>query len=664
VSELFENVPLSELANALRALSVDTVEKAKSGHPGLPMGAADIVTVLFTRFLKYDTADTKWPDRDRFILSAGHGSAMLYSLLHLTGVEGVTIDELKRFRQLGSLTPGHPENWVTPGVEITTGPLGQGIATSVGFALAERMLNSEYGDELIKHYTYVLASEGDFMEGVSQEAIALAGHLKLERLIVLYDDNGVSIDGPLSLSDSVDQTERLKSAGWNAVRVDGHNYAEIAGAIEKAQNTDRPTFIACKTTIGYGAPNKAGKSKAHGEPLGPEELAGAKKAWNWTYGPFEVPDHIRAAWLKAGRRGKTERDAWQQRLELIAPDKRAEFLRRMNREVSPALKPAVAELKESAVAEPKAMATRKASGAVIGTVMKAVPELVLGSADLTPSNNTRTADVKDIAPRDYNGRYIHWGIREHGMAAALNGMTLHGGYRVASGAFLVFADYARPAIRLAALSKLPVIYVFTHDSIGVGEDGPTHQPVETIAGMRAVPNLRVFRPADIVETAECWQLALESEGTPTVLALSRQDVPQLRLKNSAENLSATGGYELIAADGEARVSLFASGTEVSLAVDACKKLVERGIATRVVSVPSLELLIDQPEDVKARIVGKAPIKVGIEAGVRFGWDAVIGSDGIFVGMKGFGASAPAKDLYPYFGITADAVVEKVLKAAG
>ncbi|MDR1829067.1 MAG: transketolase [Methylobacteriaceae bacterium] len=664
MSELFENVPLSELANALRALSVDTVEKAKSGHPGLPMGAADIVTVLFTRFLKYDTADTKWPDRDRFILSAGHGSAMLYSLLHLTGVEGVTIDELKRFRQLGSLTPGHPENWVTPGVEITTGPLGQGIATSVGFALAERMLNSEYGDELIKHYTYVLASEGDFMEGVSQEAIALAGHLKLERLIVLYDDNGVSIDGPLSLSDSVDQTERLKSAGWNAVRVDGHNYAEIAGAIEKAQNTDRPTFIACKTTIGYGAPNKAGKSKAHGEPLGPEELAGAKKAWNWTYGPFEVPDHIRAAWLKAGRRGKTERDAWQQRLELIAPDKRAEFLRRMNREVSPALKPAVAELKESAVAEPKAMATRKASGAVIGTVMKAVPELVLGSADLTPSNNTRTADVKDIAPRDYNGRYIHWGIREHGMAAALNGMTLHGGYRVASGAFLVFADYARPAIRLAALSKLPVIYVFTHDSIGVGEDGPTHQPVETIAGMRAVPNLRVFRPADIVETAECWQLALESEGTPTVLALSRQDVPQLRLKNSAENLSATGGYELIAADGEARVSLFASGTEVSLAVDACKKLVERGIATRVVSVPSLELLIDQPEDVKARIVGKAPIKVGIEAGVRFGWDAVIGSDGIFVGMKGFGASAPAKDLYPYFGITADAVVEKVLKAAG
>lgn len=651
----------NQLANALRALSMDMVEKAKSGHPGLPMGAADIVTVLFTRFLKYDATHTQWFDRDRFILSAGHGSALLYSLLHLTGVKEVTLEQLKNFRQLNSLTPGHPENYETPGVETTTGPLGQGIATSVGFALAERMLNAEFGDDIINHFTYVFASEGDLMEGVSQEAIALAGHLKLNKIIVLFDDNGISIDGPLSLADSVDQPMRFQSAGWNTLKVDGHNQDEIAKAIEQAQKSDKPTLISCKTIIGFGAPTRAGTSKAHGEPLGAEELAGAKKAMNWPYGAFEVPDDLRALWREAGKRGEKERLAWEERFQKIVPEKKAELERRIRGELPISISRTVEALKDRLLAEPQSVATRKASELAIAALTEVMPELILGSADLTPSNNTKTKNLTDISPSQFAGRYIHWGIREHGMAAAMNGMVLHGGYRPASGAFLVFADYARPSMRIAALAGIPVIYVFTHDSIGVGEDGPTHQPVETIASLRAMPNMRVFRPADPIETVECWQLALESKKTPTVLALSRQTLPQVRLEKRKENLCATGGYELSKARDEAKVSLFASGSEVELALNAQKILEEKGIATRVVSVPSLELLLQQKTEKRCEIIGSSPIKVGIEAAVRFGWDSVIGSDGIFIGMGGFGASAPAKDLFPHFGITTEAIVSSVLE---
>ncbi|RDI57287.1 transketolase [Microvirga subterranea] len=656
-----DRVTHSDLANAVRVLAMDAVEQAKSGHPGLPMGAADMATVLFTKFLKYDAADPAWPDRDRFVLSAGHGSMLLYALLHLTGVKGMTVEELKRFRQLDSKTPGHPENFMTPGVETTTGPLGQGIATAVGMALAERMLNAEYGDDLVDHRTYVIASDGDLMEGISQEAIALAGHLKLSRLIVLFDDNGISIDGPLSLSDSVDQVKRFEAAGWRAVRVDGHDPQAIGRALSRAQKSDRPTMIACRTTIGYGAPKKAGTSKAHGEPLGAEELAGAKAAYGWSSAPFELPETIRDAWAKAGKKGRRQRKAWADRLKALPEDKRAEFERRVNGVRPQGLSAAVAKLKDRLIAEPQTVATRKASEIALEVLTEAVPELVLGSADLTPSNNTKTKNLTAISPGSYAGRYIHYGIREHGMAAAMNGMALHGGLVPAGATFLVFADYARPAMRIAALSGIPVVYVMTHDSIGLGEDGPTHQPVEHLASLRAMPKMHVFRPADAVETAECWQLALERTDGPSLLALTRQNLPQVRKEASAENLSATGAYEISPAEGKARATIFASGSEVEIALAAQKLLSEQSFAVRVVSVPSLDLFLAQPEKVRARIIGDAPVKVAVEAAVRFGWDSVIGSDGIFVGMHGFGASAPYKDLYRHFGITAEAVAEKVLR---
>ncbi|MFC4173969.1 transketolase [Microvirga sp. GCM10011540] len=656
-----DRVTHSDLANAVRVLAMDAVEQAKSGHPGLPMGAADMATVLFTKFLKYDATDPTWPDRDRFVLSAGHGSMLLYSLLHLVGVKGMTIDELKRFRQLDSKTPGHPENFMTPGVETTTGPLGQGIATAVGMALAERMLNAEYGDDLVDHRTYVIASDGDLMEGISQEAISLAGHLKLSRLIVLFDDNGISIDGPLSLSDSVDQVKRFEAAGWRAVRVDGHDPQAIGRALSRAQKSDRPTLIACKTTIGYGAPKKAGTSKAHGEPLGAEELAGAKAAIGWSHAPFELPDNIRDAWAKAGKKGRRQRKAWADRLKALSPEKRAEFERRIKGERPQGLADAVAKLKERLIAEPQNVATRKASEIALEVITEAVPELVLGSADLTPSNNTKTKNLNAISPGSFAGRYIHYGIREHGMAAAMNGMALHGGLVPAGATFLVFADYARPAMRIAALAGIPVVYVMTHDSIGLGEDGPTHQPVEHLASLRSMPKMRVFRPADAVETAECWQLALERTDGPTLLALTRQNLPQIRKEAGGENLAATGAYEISPAEGKARATIFASGSEVEIALAAQKILNEQSFAVRVVSVPSLDLFLAQPEKVRARIVGDAPVKVAVEAAVRFGWDSVIGSDGIFVGMSGFGASAPYKDLYRHFGITAEAVAERVLR---
>ncbi len=648
-----------QLANAIRFLSADAVERAKSGHPGLPMGAADVATVLFTKFLKFDPKNPHWPDRDRFVLSAGHGSMLIYSLLYLTGYESVPLEQLKRFRQLKSATPGHPENFETLGVETTTGPLGQGIATAVGMALAERMLNAEFGDDLVDHRTYVLASDGDLMEGVSQEAIALAGHLRLSRLIVLFDDNGISIDGPLSLSDSVDQVARFKSAGWNALRVDGHDPAAIARALRKAQSSDRPTLIACKTQIGFGAPNKAGTSKAHGEPLGEAELAATRKALGWTAEPFEVPADVLDAWRKAPRKGRSAQRAWKKRLAALSPAARAEFERRMKGKRPAALKEAVAALKTRLAAEAPTVATRKASELALEALVPAVPELVLGSADLTPSNNTKTKDLAAVKPGAFAGRYIHYGIREHGMAAAMNGLALHGGYVPAGGTFFVFSDYCRPAMRLSALMGTPVVYVMTHDSIGLGEDGPTHQPVEHLASLRAMPNMRVLRPCDAVETAEAWEIALTRTDGPTVLALTRQNLTPARKSAGSGNLSAQGAYEIAPAEGKAKATLFASGSEVEIAIAAQALLKEKGIAARVVSVPSLELFLAQPDKVRKQVIGEAPVRVAIEAGVRFGWDAVIGRKGIFVGMEGFGASAPYKELYKHFGITAEAVADAV-----
>jgi len=654
----------SRMANAIRALAMDAVEKAKSGHPGLPMGAADVATVLFTDFLKFDAADPHWPDRDRFILSAGHGSMLLYALLYLTGNSELTLDQIKAFRQLDSRTPGHPENCITDSVETTTGPLGQGVASSVGTALAERLLAAEFG-EIVDHYTYVLCSDGDLMEGVSHEALALAGHLKLSKLIFLYDDNGISIDGPLTLTDNVDQVARFQAHGWNAMRIDGHDHTAIAAAIKAAQASDRPTMIACKTTIGFGAPTRAGTSKAHGEPLGAEELAGAKKALGWDYGPFEIPDDVLSAWRAVGSKGAKAHAAWQTKLDAMDKDLRAEFQRRViDRKRPAALDGAIRKLKDKLVAEPQTIATRKASELALEALVEVVPELLLGSADLTPSNNTRTKHAKDVTPEDFSGRYIHYGIREMGMAAAMNGIAMHGGFAPAGGTFLCFADYARPSMRIAALSHVPVVYIMTHDSIGLGEDGPTHQPVEHLASLRAMPNMRVFRPADPVETAECWQLALENTGGPTVLALSRQNLTPVRTSKSDDNRCAKGGYELIAAKGNASVSIFATGSEVEIAVAAHKLLADKGIAVRVVSVPSLDLLLLQDDATRKGIIGDAPVNVAVEAAVRFGWDAVIGPDGGFIGMSGFGASAPAKDLYKHFGITAEAVAEAASSRLG
>lgn len=652
----------TRMANAIRGLSMDAVEKAKSGHPGLPMGAADIATVLFTQFLKFDASAPAWPDRDRFVLSAGHGSMLLYSLLHLTGNSEMTLDQIKQFRQVDSLTPGHPENFRTNGIETTTGPLGQGISTAVGMALAEKMLAAEFGKKIVDHHTYVLASDGDLMEGVSQEAIAMAGHWKLNKMIVLYDDNGISIDGPTSISDSVDQVKRFKAAGWAAEKIDGHDQAAIAAAITRAQKSNKPTLIACRTTIGFGAPHKAGTAKAHGEALGADELKAAKENLGIALEPFSVPDDVLKAWRAAGSRGAAARQEWEARLGELGSRKRAEFERRLRHERPAALAKAVRAYKKELLEKPMIAATRKSSEAVIEVIAGAMPmEFLAGSADLTGSNNNKAKSATAFSAKTPKGRFVHYGIREHGMCAAMNGIFLHGGFAPNGATFLVFTDYARPAMRLAALMGAGVVYVMTHDSIGLGEDGPTHQPVEHLSALRAIPNMRVFRPCDAIEVAECWELALNRIDGPTVLALTRQNLPQLRTNAPNDNPCAAGAYELVAAEGEAKATLFASGSEVEIAVAAQKQLAERGIASRVVSVPSLELLLAQPEARRAAIIGNAPVKVAIEAAVRWGWDAVIGQDGEFIGMHSFGESGPAKELYKHFGITAEAAVNAVLK---
>jgi len=650
------------MANSLRGLAIDGVEQAKSGHPGAPMGLADVATVLWAKHLKFDAAAPHWHDRDRFILSAGHASMLIYGLLHLYGVEGVTLEQLKRFRQLGSNTAGHPEVGHTPGVETTTGPLGQGIATAVGFAMAERKLAQEFGRKAVDHFTYVIASDGDLMEGISQEAIALAGHLKLRKLIVFWDDNGISIDGALSISDSVDQVKRFQACGWQTIRVDGHSEAAIDAAIRKAQTSGKPTLIACKTVIGWGAPKKAGSHKTHGEPLGAEEAAATKAALGLPAAPFEVAPEALKLWRAAGKRSAAAHAAWKAGVATLSPRKLGEFNRRMAGERPANLAKAFAKQRKVLVASPVTVATRKASELALDVAFEAMPELLSGSADLTPSNNTKAKGFESITPQSFKGRYVHYGIREHGMAAAMNGIALHGGLVPAGGTFFVFTDYCRPAIRLSALMGTGVVYVMTHDSIGLGEDGPTHQPVEHLASLRAMPNMRVFRPCDAVETSEAWELALSRTDGPTILVLTRQNLAQQRLADSRTNRLASGAYELAGGlGGPAVATLFASGSEVEIAMAARTQLAEKGVSARVVSVPSLELFLQQPEEVKASVMGKARIKVAVEAGVRFGWDAIVGADGGFVGMSSFGASAPYKELYKHFGITPEAVAAEVLK---
>jgi len=643
-----------DMANALRALSMDAVQKANSGHPGMPMGMADVATVLWSRHLKFDPAAPNWADRDRFVLSAGHGSMLIYSLLHLTGFEDVTLDQIKNFRQLGSNTAGHPEYGHTPGVEATTGPLGQGISMAVGMALAERMLNAEFGDDLVDHRTWVIASDGDLQEGISHEAISLAGHLKLNRLCVLWDDNEISIDGPTQMSESTDVCKRFEAAGWTTAKVDGHDMDAIDKAIEAARSSDKPVMIACRTTIGYGAPNKAGTAGSHGAPLGDEEIAGTRKAIGWPHAPFEVPQSVYDDWRAVG--SPEMHEAWRDRL--ASTDKADELVERLTGELGEAGLAALADWRKQVAADKPDLASRAASGKTLEAVLPAVPGLAGGSADLTGSNLTKTSHGGVVSADDYAGPYIHFGVREHGMAACANGMALHGGLRPYVATFLVFADYCRGSMRLSSLMEQPVVYVLTHDSIGLGEDGPTHQPVETLASLRAIPNMYVFRPADALETAEAWELSLQRQDGPSVLALSRQKLPFLREDDGSENLSARGAYVLRDA-ADAKAVIIATGSEVSLAVEAAQTLAGKGIAARVVSAPCLDLFAEQDKAYRDTVLPEGVPVVAVEAALRYGWDSIIGRDGGFVGMNGFGASAPAGELYKHFGITAEAVVSEV-----
>ncbi len=642
---------------------MDAVQQADSGHPGMPMGMADVATVLFTKFMKFDASAPKWADRDRFILSAGHGSMLLYSLLFLTGYPDMTIDELKKFRQLGAKTAGHPEYGHATGIETTTGPLGQGLANSVGFALAERSLAARFGAEAVDHFTYVIAGDGCLMEGVGQEAITLAGHLGLGRLILLFDDNGISIDGPTSLSTSEDHKKRFAAAGWHVQAVDGHDADAVTRAIRKARNvTDKPSMIACKTIIGFGAPTKAGTAATHGSPLGKDEIAGARAKLGWNHPPFEIPDSILDAWRKVGKRGKSQRRKWEKRIAALPEADRAEFERRQKGVLPAAVGDTIRAFKNKLATDKPNWATRKSSQEVLEVVNPVLPDTIGGSADLTGSNNTKSADQKPFTRDNPSGRYVYYGIREHAMAAAMNGMALHGGVIPYGGTFMVFTDYCRPSIRLSALMGIRSIYVMTHDSIGLGEDGPTHQPVEHLPALRCIPNLLVMRPADAIETAECWQIALESRNEPSVIALTRQNLPALRGAGD-ENLCAKGAY-VIAGDASASVRLIASGSEVQLAIAARDLLAKEGVSAAVVSMPSWELFAKQDATYKASVMGAdGTVRVACEAATGFGWERWLGARGAFVGMKGFGASAKASDLYRHFGITAEAIAAEARRLA-
>ena len=650
------------MANALRALAMDAVEQAKSGHPGMPMGMADVATVLFRDFLKFDAADPDWPDRDRFVLSAGHGSMLLYGLLHLTGYADMTLDELKRFRQLGSRAAGHPEHGHAKGIETTTGPLGQGLGNALGMALAERLMAARFGADLVDHHTYVIAGDGCLMEGISHEAISLAGHLRLARLVVLWDDNSISIDGATDLAVSDDQLIRFTASGWAVERVDGHDTDAISAALTRARQSDSPSLIACRTTIAFGAPTKAGTAAAHGAPLGAAEIAGARQRLGWPYPPFFIPEEIRAAWRAVGRRGAAAAAAWRQRLAAAPEAMRAKFLRSQSGALPAEFAAAIDEVRAKFAAEAPKLATRQCSAMVLDAIAPVMPELVGGSADLTGSNLTRAKIQKTVTAGDFAGNYIYYGVREHGMAAAMNGLALHGGIIPYGGTFLIFTDYCRPSIRLSALMEQRVIYVMTHDSIGLGEDGPTHQPVEQLAALRAIPRLLVFRPADGVETAECWALALAEHHAPSVLALTRQGVPTLRRGKQGDNLCARGAYVLTESADARAMTLLATGSEVHLAVAAGEILKEKGVAARVVSMPCWELFERQDAGYRAAVLGTAP-RIAVEAAAAFGWERYVGEGGMVIGMPGFGASAPAEELYRHFGITVEKIVEAALATA-
>jgi transketolase len=663
------NRHLREMANCIRFLAMDAVQRAKSGHPGAPMGMADIATVLFTEFLSFDASDPHWIDRDRFILSNGHGSMLLYSLLYLTGYQDMPLEELKNFRQAGSKTPGHPEYRHADGIELTTGPLGQGVAESVGMALGERILNATFGDDLISHFTYVFMGDGCLMEGISQEAISLAGHLRLGRLIAFWDNNSISIDGATSLSVSDNEVERFRASGWHVLEIDGHDTDAIRRAIVTAHSvTDKPTMIACRTIIGFGFPTNAGTQKAHSDAPGEDEIAGARKILDWDAPPFVIPERLLQAWRKAGAKGKKARTDWADRVKRSPAGLREEFERRNDGKLPGDWRKAIAAARQELIDSGKEMATRQASGAVLNHLFDAIPELLGGSADLTPSNNTKAKNQVEITPGEYKGSYVHYGVREHGMAAAMNGIALHGGLIPYGGTFLCFSDYCRPAIRLASMMQIRTTFVMTHDSIGLGEDGPTHQPVEHLAALRAIPHLAVYRPGDPVETAECWESILDAPHRAAVLALSRQPMPLLRREADSENKSAKGAYILLEAEGGVRrLTLMATGSELHLAVEARDVLQEEGIPTAVVSMPCRLLFEEQDVAYRCSVMGNMDARVAVEAAVELGWERYLGFHGRFVGMHGFGESGKIADVYRKFGITTEAVVQAahaVLKDVG
>jgi transketolase len=658
-----DNVGHRDLSNAIRALSMDAVQQANSGHPGMPMGMADVASVLFTKFLKFDASAPDWPDRDRFVLSAGHGSMLLYSLLYLTGYPGMDIEQIKNFRQLDSKTAGHPEYGHAPGIETTTGPLGQGLGNAVGMAMAERLLNARHGDDIVDHFTYAIAGDGCLMEGISHEAISLAGHLQLSKLIVLFDDNSISIDGPTDLAVSDDQLKRFEACGWETSRVDGHDGQVVAAALKAAKGSDKPSFIACKTIIGYGSPGKEGTAATHGAPLGHDEIAATREKIGWPHAPFDVPAEVLDTWRAAGARGAAERSAWEARAASLGAQEIARLSDPVDADVVKAITAAVAELKADFSSQAPKLATRVSSQKVLEKLVPLVPGIVGGSADLTGSVGALTSHHSDMKPNDFSGTYIRYGVREHGMAAAMNGMALHGGIVPYGATFLVFTDYCRPSIRLSALMQQRVIYVMTHDSIGLGEDGPTHQPVEHLASLRAMPNLNVFRPADALECAECWEVALTTPGTPSILALTRQGLATLRTQSETDNLCARGAYVLREAEGARDVTVLATGSEVEIAVSAAEALGKEGIRAAVVSMPCWEVFEAQDESYRSEVLGTAP-RVGVEAACGLGWDKWTGPGGAFIGMSGFGASAPIDDLYTHFGITAEAVAKAAKRVCG